>query len=255
MYQSSALLIRTHFLNEALVGQIQRYQKYFGDRVAVCVDESKGIVPAIEQLDGVTKISMTYSRLAHQKLYPHCHKSIFWKCGDYCYYLAKDWLKSVGVDNAWLVESDVFMQTDNVSALFDFMDKSPADLIVNRLRPAPNDWTPASVYENLHRAKAYQCFFPLSRLSVRAIEFLFALRQRATATMLRKGLPQNHWPNDESFVASSLAQAGFVCANLKDLLAGSVGLENFHLNGGKKFSISDLPTSVNEEQILHPVQF
>ena len=70
-----------------------------------------------------------------------------------------------------------------------------------------------SVYPRVMR-----CFYPLVRLSARAVHSWGVKRKRASA--IQRGVPAGErmtWPNDEIFTATVLADAGLPCADFNEL--------------------------------------
>jgi hypothetical protein len=136
-------------------------------------------------------------------------KDFAWRCGDYGFYLARRQFPEV--KSFWMVESDV--RIGNPRDFFALADRSEEpDLLAARLAPAdPSWWWHPTV--SAADARPYRCFFPLVRLSSRAICVLERKRVRHSQQIARRIL----WPNDEAFVATTIVQAGLSSSDLKSL--------------------------------------
>lgn len=130
-----------------------------------------------------------------------------WRCGDYAYVA----LASAGrFEHAWLIEPDVAFTGPGGAGLLDELDRSAADLVAADIRPAP-DWLWAHQLTSRGVLDPWRCFFPLTRLSRRAIDAALALRLRI---QWLDGGDSGH-PNDESVVATAVMTGGLSGADLR----------------------------------------
>lgn len=95
---------------------------------------------------------------------------IAWAYGDYFYYV---FYKAVSADFYWLIEPDVLLNLDSVGKFFEFFANQPDEALVTHFSPTDEGW---SWYESakILLDPPYRCFFPLTRLSKRSIEILYA---------------------------------------------------------------------------------
>lgn len=154
-------------------------------------------------------VVVDFDKINCNKLNLHYDEESCWKCGDYAYYLAYN---EIEFDYAWMIEPDCYLNGLDVNDLFKI--KTDADFVCTYFdRSAVNwYWNDFSVYPN----ETYKCFFPVTRVSNRAINHLLEKRRFIGASM-----------NDESYVASELVQARFSIAELKDVSDLKYGKKHF----------------------------
>lgn len=213
------IFMRTHFFDEA-VEEFYRHLVQTSQRpVVVICDETRGRVdiPA-----GVPKISISREHMASMGL--HAPDNFGWLCGDYFYYAGFQAFPRF--DRYWLIESDVRIKLERTSKFFNSFENIDADLLAFHMYKAGRNWfwhSPMSYFS----ADVYSCIFPVTALSNRSVEHLFEKR-KAMSDSFQNIVPsheERRWPNDESFVVTTLEQGGFVC-------------ESFN-NCGKKFTTDE----------------
>ncbi len=201
---ATRLLIRTTELDDRVLAFADELAAASGYAVAFVVDERKGPVPA----RGRETLGLT--RAGCRALGLFCPADFTWKCGDYGYYLAR--LRYPDASLFWLIEYDVrFVGPDLPSffARFDALDD--VDLLATDLRPSDNGWYWTDTVRG-RGVTPYRCLFPVTRLSVRAVDAALAKRVEQSRRPLRRLL----WPNDEAHVATALANGGFMCRDFND---------------------------------------
>jgi hypothetical protein len=198
------ILLRTTSLSPQTAAFARRLTQESGQRVCCVVDERKGEVDTAE----FDKIGLTRASCREVGLY--CPMDFGWRCGDYGFYLAR--LRYPEEKFFWLIEYDVRLVGPDAGEFFrNFDGADHVDLIAGHLREAEKWWY--WTHTMAARGEAvWRCLFPVVRLSARAIDLLLAQR-RAYA---RKPLRLANWPNDESFVATTLFREGAACADLND---------------------------------------
>jgi hypothetical protein len=130
-----------------------------------------------------------------------------WRCGDYAYHALA---AARRFDHAWLVEPDVAFAGPGGAGLLAELDVADADLVAADIRPAP-DWLWAHQLTSRGVPDPWRCFFPLTRLSRRAIDAALALRIRI---QWLDGGDYGH-PNDESVVATAVMAGGLAGEDLR----------------------------------------
>ena len=205
------VLVRTHFVDaeiRALAASLHRPGEY---RVAIAIDESGGPVDTAP----FDKVSLTRERFAAMGLLEDLG-DIFWRAGDYAFYCALDQFRDA--PRFWMIEYDTAInRADPLSFLREIDAASRHDLLAPHFREPEDWWHFAEPLRGVY-PRVMRCFYPLVRLSARAIRALLAERQRASA--IQRGVPADQrmtWPNDEVFTATVLHDGGFACADFNDL--------------------------------------
>jgi hypothetical protein len=149
-----------------------------------------------------------------------------------------------------MVEPDVRFGGGNAAGFFDkFRDEATADFLAADLRPADRTY----FWEFMITARdlnPWRCLFPVVRLSARALDYLLAKRRAFSRNTRRL----QDWPNDESFVATLLANhPAMVCRDLND---GGACLYNEHTLSFWQVFDGDQPLpDAGRLTIYHPVLF
>ena len=96
----------------------------------------------------------------------------------------------------------------------------------------------------------WRCLFAVVRLSAVAIDTLYAARRRASLLHRARGRGPEAWPNDEAFVASTLARLGFASRDLNDF--GQV-YDEAGFSFWLPISQREFDTSGRDGWLYHPV--
>ncbi|WP_353809387.1 hypothetical protein [Agromyces sp. SYSU T00194] len=161
-----------------------------------------------------------------------------WRCGDYAYYALAH---ARAFDHAWLIEPDVRFAGADPAALLRELDASEADLVAPDIRRAV-DWLWQPHLTTRGVAEPWRCFFPLTRLSRRAVDAARDLRHRVQWQDSHVGQP-----NDEGIVATAVLGAGL---SSEDLRAGRP--ETFaHFHHRPKLTVESLAGAA--PGVAHPV--
>ena len=173
-----------------------------GRQLACLVDERAGPVDT----GGYAKVALT--REACEQLALFCPEDFAWRCGDYGLYLARR--QYPHVERIWLVEGDVRISGGNLGDFFDIFDGSETvDLITAHYRQSAGAW----YWDHAIAARdsvIHRCLFDVLRVSVPAIDRLLKRRQQMSRSRVRRA----SWPNDESFLATTLSNDGSLCRDL-----------------------------------------
>jgi hypothetical protein len=118
-----------------------------------------------------------------------------WRCGDYFYYALRQ--ARPDADFYWLLEPDVLFRGDPAAFFQKFADETADGLGAWLGAPRDKHMFLKGVWDRPHM----QAIFPVTRLSGRALDWLFSERQAYGRSRIR-----NHaFTNDEMFVFSWLA--------------------------------------------------
>lgn len=210
MNASDIVAIRTHVLDHQ-VRELSRFLSgHFGSRVfVVCPIRAAG---PNEPTDSCVFIDDQRSKeLA-------LFKPSDWefRCGDYALYSIRATLPKA--KRVWMIENDVWLNFPKASDFFAKFEDDDSDLIIGRFAPASADWFWSAKMER-NGFPVMQCLFGFMRVSATAIDTLLASRRLLSRT---PAATERDWPNDESFVATTLHNSGFSCRALTPA-EGAVG--------------------------------
>lgn len=187
------ILFRTRELGPINHRFVEQLASCGDGRVACVIDERFTTVDTTPW----PKVSLTVPACEALGLY--CPADVGWRCGDYGLYLARKQFPDEPF--FWLIEHDVRFGGDGPAGFFAMFEaETTADLLAPDLRRADRSW----FWEYTVAARGvsvYRCLFPIVRLSGRAIDYLAAKR----AALSQRPGRRRAWPNDESFVATAIA--------------------------------------------------
>ncbi len=205
MSEDSVILLRTHTDGPDVHRALDRLIQQSGRKVYVIADErTKSLT-----FPNAEKISVTNNGLEGFGL--HVTDDVGWRCGDYFLYTAAEKIRSAKY--IWMIEPDVYVNFGSLQEFFDLVDeRSDADFIAPRFRRAAPSW---SWYLRMapYRETIYFSLFGLIRVSARAISLLLAERI-LMSRLFRDERPERGFPNDESFVATTLCHHRLHCDDI-----------------------------------------
>mgnify|MGYP007101839765 CR=1 FL=1 len=142
-------------------------------------------------------------------------KSNMWYNGDYRFYYVRKYFPDF--DYYWQVEYDIYCHGDSYKYFLDKYKDNPSDLIIQnkdrREIPETENWYWVDktdwIYKN---AKLYRSFYPLCRLSSRAVDFLYKRRlEHSEIYSQLEDKNSNRWIMCELFTATELLNNGYSC--------------------------------------------
>ena len=207
-------------------------------QVAVAIDETRGAV----DVGPHRKISVTAA--ACRALGLHCPDDFGWRNGDYNLYLARQAFPAAR--QFWMIEPDVehsFASFEQFVALFDGLPE--VDLLSSYLFPADREWYWQRTIKD-RSVGVQRCFFPLIRISARAVDVCLEQRRRDRLSLHARLF----WPNDEAFVASTVTRAGM---RLADLNSTGVAVYSENSFGYEPLDGDDGWFRGTANQVYHPV--
>lgn len=176
-----------------------------------------------------------------------CPDVFTWRCGDYGLYLARAMFPDVR--HFWLIEDDMRVGGPDINGFFGFFDAMPdVDYLACEYQKATPDWWWYH-FVDAKDVTPYRCLFGVIRISAPALDHLLQKRQAHSKRALRRKL----WPNDESFVATTLTAAQFRCAAVNSFgreFYDDVSLSLTQPVRGEDFRPEDHPL-----RLYHPILF
>ena len=162
---------------------------------------------ALEAADA-SVLAMT--RDGDRELNLYAPADVGWRCGDYGFYAAR--ARFPNATHFWMIEDDVRIGGDG-AAFFAHAARFPGiDFLASCIRPAEPKWWWYG-HATSRDAVPWRSFFPVTRLSGVAVDRLLAKRRHQSRLWTRRAL----WPNDEAFVATTIAALGLSHADLNAL--------------------------------------
>ena len=233
------ILLRTTRIDPEIRDMADRLKAASGETVAMLVDERRG-----ESATDLPKVGLTDAACAALGL--HTPADFAWRCGDYGFYLARHLFPAE--THYWMIEYDVRISGDAARFFVACAAHPTVDLLAADVRPTGRDWWWCANIASSD-AQPYRCFFPVVRLSAKAVDTLAAKRRAHSRRPLRRLL----WPNDESFVATAAVAAGLSTADLNDLGERFYDAETYSYTNvldGARFVVDGA-----DPQLHHPVLF
>lgn len=208
----TVVLVRTNHADAAVHALVAALRDGADHLVCLAADETNG---PVDPGPDAEKIVLVPDELRRMGL--HVDADALWRCGDYALYAAQRRWPAAG--HFWMIEPDVRIHAARPAEFFAFFDRHrDVDLLACRYGESnPGWWWYRSMRPYADRV--YNCMFPITRFSGRAIRFLFerrvALAQRHAAALAGHATgPAPVWPNDEAFSATELSNGGFDCRDL-----------------------------------------
>jgi hypothetical protein len=198
------ILVRATILSETTLAMADDLAAVSGQEVAFILDGRNPVTMATSR----PIIKLTADACSALGLY--CPPDFAWRCGDYGIYLARQ--QFPGATHLWLLEYDIRIAGGRVAAFFETFERRPEiDFLACNYRRASPDW---DWYFNAsgRDVLTFRCTFGIIRLSASAIDGLLAKRVQQAKISLRRRL----CPNDEGFVATTLSNGEFSCADFND---------------------------------------
>jgi hypothetical protein len=208
--QKTIIAIRTHFVDNFLLQTAKNIAAGGCYDVIFAVDET------VEEIDvgEFSKVSLTAALFQELGLAGVDSRTLYFR-GDYIFYAVAHCFPQVG--HVWVFEYDVLLNFSDQQLPFVYLDeRDNSDLLGVYVREAEADWFWKRSMEVAYR-QVYRCFFPVVRLSRRAIDHLLARRLAHCSSEASRNIDHHTSPNDEAFVATTLINDGFTYSNISDI--------------------------------------
>ena len=233
------ILVRATRLSETTVLMAEKLAAASGQEIAFVLD---GRHP-VKIFTSRPKIMLTPDACTALGLY--CPSDFAWRCGDYGIYLARQ--RFADVERFWLIEDDIRIAGGSPAAFFESFESEPEiDFLACNYRRARSDW---DWYFNAsgRDVLTFRCNFGIVRLSARAIDALLAKRVEQAKRPQRRKL----CPNDEGFVATTLSNGDFRCADFNDF--GQIFYDDNTMSLDRPMRGETFAPATSSPMIYHPV--
>jgi hypothetical protein len=256
--------MKTHFIDESVLSEYQKLEKSIpeGDGCVLFIDNHTNFIHVGNKIylqeitfSGVTCKCFLYNSDIHDKsglpLYSgkveefNNFSKAMWYNADYPFYIIQKYFPDF--DYYWQIEYDVFCNGKTYKKFFNRNKKNKADLLCSQFRALENTvwgWKEKSdwVYKD---APTFGVFFPVVRLSKKAIEFLYNRRLEHSEIFKTVDKENNRWIFCELFVPTELQNNGFTCSNLDEPHLRFI--PNWNFNKQRVFEHPD-------DMLYHPVK-
>jgi hypothetical protein len=199
------VLFRTHQDTPRIRERFDFLQRTAGMPVVCAFDEGAG-----DNAGFADKPRLAVGARVYERLGLGDDLAMSWRCGDYCYYAARDAYPDV--THFWLVEYDVFFSYEQSSNFFArFAGIPEVDFLAGYVGPAKKwGWADTMSTDD---GPIFRSFFPVTRISARAADHCLARRRKDFSA----GPTAREWPNDEVFTATTLMRDGFVVREMNSV--------------------------------------
>lgn len=224
--------ISTHVINRAVISEYRKLSKVSGCDCILVVDNTSLQIPwtspVMEKEFYNTKVKcFFFDKTLHDALhlpwYAQNRKTgqfseIMWYNSDYRFYYVRKIFP--GYDYYWQFEYDIFCNGDSYQPFFDTYARQTEDLLVLKFRKEQLNgkwyWSKSVdwIYKDL---PIYGSFFPIARLTGKAVDFLY--ERRLKQEEIYRSLPDSknaEWPFCELFVPAELVNNGFTAASMEE---------------------------------------
>lgn len=198
------LLFRTHRWDPFVDAALREWRDHAGMEVVAVVDGPA--FPAVARRHR----ALRFDRDALRALGLAIPAEAAWLCGDYNFLLAR--LAMPAATHFWMVEHDVLVHRADPGSLLRLVDRAPeVDLAAPAFHARDERWDNTAAMRAF-TPHVYGVFFPLLRVSARAVDVLLEARREVSAAFLARRVAA--LPNDEALTATALVAAGLECRDL-----------------------------------------
>lgn len=165
-------------------------------------------------------------------------QKIMWACADYRFYYVKKYFPNY--DFYWQFDYDVFCNGASYEQFLKKYENSDADFLILNLREEDknSDWVWTKNVDWIYgkEIKLYGSFYPASRLSSNAIDFLYKKRIEHAKIFLSNKFKKAKWPNCEIFTPTELMNNNFKC---EEIIEENIKYDEYDLNEERIFEKPD----------------
>lgn len=215
---TQAVVIRSTSLDASTLELRSYLEGYFGRNVYVAIERYADLELGCDiDTDNVVTIGRRFLETSGLRYFPR----VGWQCGDYIYYSMLPFVEQFS--HVWLIEPDVRI-TLGPADMFERFATVDEDLLGIALGPRPQTWGWYKSIDGYYAVPVHGMYFPVSRLSVRAIRQLFDNRVEYCASERVQGIDFMsagliaRFANDEAFVATTVLRCGLTSRPMRPML-------------------------------------
>jgi hypothetical protein len=245
-----AVILRTHLLNEKfydLLDILSRSERY---DLFVAADETSGSI----DVSNYNKLSHTVDSAGIFGLCQN-HPNILWHCGDYALYFSAAQIPNYHY--YIMIEYDVdFVRRspEFVERLIEKLsERDMPDFVAAAFHEASPDWCWTEAAAKQFPVVYYTSIYAFVAVSGRALNHLLERRRREA----RDCASAQDIVMCEAFCGSALAEGGYVCVSLNELIDGAVNFSTFHppvpILSPSQYLLNQYTVSDPKIEMIHPV--
>jgi len=262
--KKTLLAICAHFISKGVISEYKKMSNIEGYDCILVLNNSQlnlkndtGSPVVTVTYEGYDMNALLYDKQMHNEFnLPNGYKTeknsssfvlVTWYNADYRFYYIKKYLPDY--DYYWQIEYDIFCNGSSYAPFLSKYENMDEDLLICKYRPEAHysdwSWTHGVDWAYEPDVQLYGSFFPISRLSNRAADFLY--ERRIEQGNIFKSLPESDqycWPFSELFVPTELMKNGYKCADIDE---PNIGFYEFDLNEDRFFEHPD-------NLLYHPVK-
>ena len=261
MSSKTILFISTHLINKAIISE---YCKMSGMRNFDCIlviDNTKLQFPVLKgspitylNFYGKNIKCFLFDRKLNENLglpmlAAHIDEpefeDVMWANADYRFVYVRKFFPNYNY--YWQFDYDVFCNGKTYKTFLNKYNKRKDDLIICNFRPESrsSEWCWVNGIEWVYaNQQLYGSFFPVCRMTGRAIDFLYKKRLHYASIYKQKFSIENRWPLCELFVPTELANNEFFCSTISE---NTIHLSPYNLNEERLIERPD-------KKLYHPVK-
>jgi hypothetical protein len=241
---SGVILLRTHKIDPLIELYLQRLRNETGWHVCLALDSLRD---GHNRSVAAEHVQITQQVLAELEVFTT--PDSLWRCGDYALYAAQ--MLYPNAPFFWMLEPDVRLNLQNLGDFFHLFSRHPEyDLLAALFAPAGDEW-PWSAMMRPFAENSYRCFYPVVRVSARALDYMLEKRRALSRRFVAERRTAQGWPNDEVFTATELQRGHFRCADLNCTGIQFYSPDTFNFD--KPFAASRFDLIPPDGKIYHPV--
>jgi hypothetical protein len=173
---------------------------------------------------------------------------VMWNNGDYPFYYVKKFFPDY--DYYWQIDYDVYLNGNSYKEFLKQYDNNDKDILVCHFRKEEysSNWFWVKFIDWIYKEpiQLYGSFFPICRLSNKAIDFLYKKRIEQSEIFKNSKIKKKRWLNCEIFTPTELLNNGYTGEALKDI-------ENVKLF--EELDIVDDVFALKDNKPYHPIKY
>lgn len=259
MANKNLVFLSTHILTKGVISEYKKLLNIDGYDVVLAIDntnlklEANSRIAEFEFFDTKVKCFLFDENLSKELNLPFFasgkidqnFSAVMWYNSDYRFYYVKKFFPDY--EYYWQIEYDVFCNGKSYEPFFKKYDNDNKDLLIINYQDSElnSEWCWTNNIEWIYdkNTKIKKSLFPISRLSNKAIDFLY--NQRLKHKEIYKNNVNNNWVFCELFVPTELFNNGFECGRICE---PNIFLEpEFDLNEDRIFETPD-------NLLYHPIK-